>query len=305
MRQSIRGYTDGVIEQAAADGDLAKTTAELAAVDDLIAGSQDLRQTLADPGVPMASRRAVVTDLLASRVGTFALRLITFAVSADKAAEVVADVGWLATRVGAAAHELNLVGEAVLGHKAAEERVEGYATAVLEVLPADGGLNEVEDELFRFMRIVGGSEDLRTTFSSREVSAEARKRLVEDLLTSRSTPTTLRLAAYATQVGRPRDYENLLAYLVERVSLEGNRRLADVRTAIAMDDRQRQDLADALRMIVGHDVQLRVAVDPSILGGFVATIGDTVVDGSARHRLDLLKERLVMPEAQMTTGGPS
>jgi F-type H+-transporting ATPase subunit delta len=50
---------------------------------------------------------------------------------------------------------------------------------------------------------------------------------------------------------------------------------------------------------------VRVIVDPTVLGGFVATIGDTVVDGSARHRLDLLKERLEMPEAAITTGDPS
>ena len=55
--------------------------------------------------------------------------------------------------------------------------------------------------------------------------------------------------------------------------------------------------------MAGQRVEVRVVVDPSVLGGFVATIGDTVVDGSVRHRLDLLKERLVLSEAPPTNQG--
>jgi F-type H+-transporting ATPase subunit delta len=305
VRQSIRGYTDGVIEQAAAGGELRRTADELAAVSHLVASSQDLKRTLADPGVPGSSRRAVVTDLLSNRVGAPALRLLQFVIEADRATEVIADVDWLAVRLNAAADNLHPVGEAVLGHKAAEERLDGYATALLQVLPGDGVLTQIEEELFRFMQILDGSEELRTILSSRDVAAEARKRLVEDLLSSKATPTTQRLASYATQIGRPRDYEDLLSFLVDRLSLESHKRMAEVRSAVELDEQQIQDLSGALRRVVGYDVQLRVLVDPSLLGGFVATIGDTVVDASARHRLELLRDRLVLPEANITTGGSS
>ena len=305
MRQSIRGYTDGIIEQAATGGELRSTADELAAVSQLIGRSQDLRQTLADPGVPASSRRAVVTELLSSRVGAPALRLLQFVIEADRATEVIADVEWLEVRLNAAADDLRPVGEAVLGHKAAEERLGGYATALLQVLAGDAILTQIEEDLFRFMQILDGSEELRTILSSRDVSAEARKRLVEDLLSSKTTPTTTQLASYATQIGRPRDYEDLLSFLVDRLSLESHKRMAEVRSAVPLNERQMQELSGALRRVVGYDVQLRVMVDPSILGGFVATIGDTVVDGSARHRLELLRDRLVLPEANITTGGSS
>jgi F-type H+-transporting ATPase subunit delta len=305
VRQSIRGYTDGIIEQAAAGDELRKTADELAAVSDLVGSSNDLRGTLADPGVPASSRRAVVTELLSGRVGSPALRLLQFAIEADRATEVIADFDWLTVRVSAAADHLQPVGEAVLGHKAAEERLDGYASALLQVLTGESTLTQIEEELFRFVRILDGSEELRTILSSRDVSAEARKRLVEDLLSSKATPTTERLAAYATQVGRPRDYEDLLTFLVDRLSRESRKRMAEVRTAIQLDEQQTQDLSSALRRVVGYDVQLRITVDPSILGGFVATIGDTVVDASARHRLELLRDRLVSPEANTTIGGSS
>jgi F-type H+-transporting ATPase subunit delta len=96
-----------------------------------------------------------------------------------------------------------------------------------------------------------------------------------------------------------------MAHLVDRAAEESNRRLAEVRVPVELDDTQRQHLAAALGRIVGRNVEVRVTIDPTVLGGFVATIGDTVVDGSARHRLELLKERLVMSEAEITIGDPS
>jgi F-type H+-transporting ATPase subunit delta len=305
VRQSIRGYTDGVIEQAAASGELRKTADELGAVSNLIGSAEDLRRILADPGVAAPSRRAVVADLLSTRIGSYALRLIQFVIEADRATEVVGDIDWLVIRWNAAADHLHPVGEAVLGHKAAEERVDGYATALLQVLPGDSDLTQVEEDLFRFLQIIDGSEQLRASLSSREVSADARKKLVGDLLSGRAAPTTLSLASYATQVGRARDYEDLLSFLVDRLAVESHKRMAEVRSAVEMDDHQQRELADALRRVVGYEVQLRVTVDPSILGGFIATIGDTVVDASARHRLELLRDRLVLPEANITTGGSS
>jgi F-type H+-transporting ATPase subunit delta len=116
-------------------------------------------------------------------------------------------------------------------------------------------------------------------------------------LGGKATDATTAMAGYATVVGRPRDYLSLLSELVERVAEESNRRIADVRAAVALDDNQRRRLGAALQRVTGRNIEVRDAVDPRVLGGFVATIGDTVVDGSARHRLDLLKERLLMPEA--------
>lgn len=303
MRQSIRGYADAVVEQTA--GDLDRTAAELGAIRDVIQGSDDLRRTLADPGIPAAARRAVINDLFGSKVGAPTVRLLTVCIEVDRATEFVEDLTWLVLRIDAAAKHLEAIDDVVLGHKAAEERVDGYATAILEELRPGRALDEVEDELFRFMRIVDGSPQLREALSSREVPPAARRHIVIDLLQSRASSTTLSLAAYATQVGRPRDYEALLAFLVERVASESNRRVAEVRAAVELDEEQRGQLEAALSGVAGRAVEVRVTVDPAVLGGFVATIGDTVVDGSIRHRLDVLKERLVMPEARIGTGDDS
>jgi F-type H+-transporting ATPase subunit delta len=302
VRQSIRGYTDAIIEQAGAEGELGQVASELAGIADLLNGSEDLRRVLDDPDVPVPARRGVVTDLLQSRVSDTTMRLVTFALQADRATEFQKNVGWLASRIDASARHLAPVGDVVLGRRAAIERVDGYATALLQDIEDRGALGDVEDELFRFMRVVDGSDDLLAALSNRDLDAAARRSIVVDLLQGRATSTTTRLATYATQVGRPRDYANLLGHLVDRVAAESNRRLATVRSAVDLDDARRNQLAGVLTRIAGHNVDVRVTVDPTVLGGFVATIGDTVVDGSTRHRLDLLKTRLDTPEADITLG---
>jgi len=307
VRERIRGYTDAIIEEiqnpaangqaAAPAGSLAQTALQMAAIRDLVSGSRDLAATLVNPDVSPPSKRALMTDLLARHVGEPAVRLVTYVIEADRASEIVDDLVWLAERVDAAAHDLVPAGGPVLGRKAAEERVDGFATAVLEELTGERALVAVEDELFRLLQAVKGSSALEGVLSSRAVTPAARRQVVVDLLRAQSAPAAVRLAAYATQVGRPRDYADLLAFLVDRVAAEGHRRVAEVRSAVHLDEEQQERLGRALSSVIGHDLDLRVTVDTSIVGGFVATIGDTVVDGSTRRRLEILKDRLVTQEA--------
>jgi F-type H+-transporting ATPase subunit delta len=302
VRQSIRGYTDGLIALAAPTGESSLTTlaAESSAVRGVIDASEELRRALSDPGIPLAARRDVLRDLFGSHIGTASMRLVDFVLESDRASDTVEDIEWVAERLDAGRESLAPVGDVVLGTKGAEERIEGFATAVLQTA-GERALGEIEDELFRFARVVAGSEELRAVLSNRDYPPAVRRGVVSDLLQGKATPATVSMATYATQVGRPRDFEELLEVLINRVASESNRRLADVRSAVAMDEQQERKLAAALSRAVGRDVEIRVTVDPSVVAGFVATIGDTVVDGSARHQLELLKERLVSPEAQATT----
>jgi F-type H+-transporting ATPase subunit delta len=303
VRERIRGYTDAVIE-AASSGGVAELAGDLASVRAVVAGSPDLRLVLTDSGVPAHARRGVLNDLFHARVSADAMRLLVYVIEADRAAEVAGDLDWLATRTAAARDGLVEYGSGVLGHHAALERIDGYAAAVLEPLQDQGlvarvasqlshrTLGDVEDDLFRFQRIVAGSTDLSDALTNRDLAPAVRRSLVEDLLASKAAPATVRLAGYAATVGRARDYLALLDALVERVAAETQRRIASVRAPVELSDEQQRRLADALSRLVGQRVEVRVIIDPSVLGGFVANIGDTVVDASARHRLDLLKERL-------------
>lgn len=304
MRQSIRGYADAAIALAGTSGpsSVATMASELSAMSDVIYGSDDLEHALSDPGVAVESRRAVLEELFGSRVGPSTLGLVGFVLVNDRAVDFLADVAWLAERVGAAAGGMEPVGDVVLATKSAEERADGFATAVLATVEGDRALGEIEDELFRFSRIVAGHDELNEVLTSRDHPPATRRGVVHDLLAGKASPATVLLAGYAASIGRPRDYLVLLERLVERVAAETNRRVAEVRSAVELDQSQRERLALVLGRTVGRHVDVRVTVDPSVVAGFVATIGDTVVDASAHHQLEVLKERLAMPDVHITTG---
>ena len=70
------------------------------------------------------------------------------------------------------------------------------------------------------------------------------------------------------------------------------RDVAEVRSAMALSEDQVSRLAASLKQATGKDVDVRVTVDPSVLGGVVTTIGDTVIDGSVRSRLAQVKSHI-------------
>jgi F-type H+-transporting ATPase subunit delta len=173
-----------------------------------------------------------------------------------------------------------------------DARIEGYARGMFEIARAEGTLDEVEDELFRFARSYESSDELRNTLSDEQIPAAKRQAIVEDLLGGKATGTTTQLVSMIVGSGRGRDLPAIVDKLVARASAAKNLELAEVRTAVPLTQDQETRLAAALANATGKQVNLKVVVDPSVLGGLVATVGDTVIDGSVRTRIDQLKSRL-------------
>lgn len=172
-----------------------------------------------------------------------------------------------------------------------DDRIEGYASALFEAAKAEGALAEVEDELFRFARTFEGNDQLRETLTDPNIPTERRQGVVEDLLGAKASPTTAALVSFVVGAGRARELPKIIDRLVERAAAERNRVVAEVRSTIDLPDDVKDRLASALSTATGKQVEVKVLIDPSVVGGLVATVGDTVIDGSVRRRLDLVKER--------------
>ena len=173
-----------------------------------------------------------------------------------------------------------------------DSRIEGYARGLFEIARAEGTIDEVEDELFRFARSYENSDELRNALSDEQIPAAKRQAIVEDLLGGKVTPTTTQLISMVVGSGRARDLPAIVDKLVARASSAKNLEVAEVRSAIALTPDQETRLAAALANATGKQVNLKVIVDPSVLGGLVATVGDTVIDGTVRTRIEQLKSRL-------------
>ncbi len=172
------------------------------------------------------------------------------------------------------------------------DRVDAYAAALFEVARAEGALETVEDELFKVARTFEANEPLRSTLTDAVVPVERRIGIVEDLLGGRAAPITTALVSFVVAAGRSRDLPAIIDKLVERAAAERQQEVAEVRATIPLDAATIERLAAALSTATGKSVTVKVIVDPTIMGGVIARIGDTVLDGSVRHRLDQLKEAI-------------
>jgi F-type H+-transporting ATPase subunit delta len=164
-----------------------------------------------------------------------------------------------------------------------------YAEALFGVARAEGTLGEVEDELFRFSQTLEGNDELRTALTDPAIPAARRQQTVEDLLGGKASPTTVALVSMVVGTGRARSLPAIIRKLVEMSAAEANKEVAEVRSAVPLSDDQRARLVKALGKATGKDIAVKVVVDPSVLGGIVAQVGDTVIDGSVRRRLDQLR----------------
>ena len=171
-------------------------------------------------------------------------------------------------------------------------RVEAYANALLEVSRAEGHLADIQDELFRFARTFEGSDELRTALTDPALPRERRIAVVEDLLGGKALQTSAALAAFIVAAGRAGELPAIVDRFVELAAAEQRRAVAEVRTAIELTPEQTDRLREALNRATGKDVEVKVVVDPSVLGGVVARVGDLVIDGSVRHRLEQLREQI-------------
>jgi F-type H+-transporting ATPase subunit delta len=160
------------------------------------------------------------------------------------------------------------------------------------VARAEDLVSEVEDELFRFARVLEGSDQLRNALTDSSLPPEKRQAIVEDLLDGKASRLTSSLVSFVVSTGRGKDLPAIIDRLVERAASERQHAVAEVRSAVPLDAQVQERLATALSNNLGKKVEVKVVVDPSVMGGLQARVGDTVIDGTVRHRLDVLRESL-------------
>ena len=172
------------------------------------------------------------------------------------------------------------------------ERIDAYARAVLGIVSAEGFLAEAEDELFRFARVFEGNDELRMSLSDPAIPVERRQAVVEELLGGKALIVSKAVASFLVGIGRAHDLPAIIDRFVAFATESRQREVAEVRSAVPLDESQKQRLAEALSRATGKQVEVKVVIDEKVLGGVVARIGDTVIDGTVRHRIEQLKEHI-------------
>lgn len=254
---------DELIDRSSA-ADLGRLADELAAVVDLLDRQVGVRRALADPSAEPDRREALLEQLLGRRVDARTVTLLR---------PLVRD-RWSASA------DLTDAVEA-LGRRAA-----------LGVSERDGTLDDVEDQLFRFGRILAGEPQLRQALEERSADPGRRLGLLDRLVGDQVDPTSRRLLHQAVSAPRGRSLERAVTELVELAAARRERYVAYVTAPGPLTEQQESRLSGALARIYGRPVSLRIAVDPDLLGGLVVRVNDEVIDGSVASRLSGLRHRL-------------
>lgn len=267
MRSASRASLAEAIERlsaAAVGGHAGQLGDELFAVVGVLDREAGLRRMLSDPSRSADAKAGLAEAVLGGKVSAATLDVVT----------------------GLARGRWSAPGDLA---DAAEQLA---VLAIVEGADAEGTLDELEDELFRFGRIVDAEPDLRVALSSPFVDPERKQQLLDALLAGKVTPPALRLITEAAFHPRGRSLDKSLDEYAGLAAKRRERLVAEVHVAAELSGEQRSRLAAALAAAYGHDVHLNVVLDPEVIGGMSVRIADELIDGSLATRLAALRRRL-------------
>jgi F-type H+-transporting ATPase subunit delta len=172
----------------------------------------------------------------------------------------------------------------------ADDLITSYARGLIGMAEAEGAVSVVETEMAQVAAAFNGSEELRAALTDATLPAARRQQVAEDLLGGQASRVTTAFVSMVIAAGRAGELGAIADRIVQMGAEERGHTLAEVRTAVALDADQQQRLTSALSKATGKDIELKVVIDPSVLGGVVTQIGDQIIDGSVRTRLHQLRE---------------
>jgi F-type H+-transporting ATPase subunit delta len=247
------------------DAEFSSAAAELLSVSALFAGDKSLRVAVADAGQSVNARQQLVRDLFGSRINSLALDVLVN----------VAGARW------SDAEDVAEALEALAAHII-------FATA-----QAAGELDRVEEELFLFGRAVDANPELQMALTNPALNGAAKSAVVRDVLAGRAAKGSETLLIHTAANLRGRRVDAAIKTLSDLAASQRERVVAQVRVAIPLTQDQASRLANVLGRIAGRQVSLNVVVDSSVIGGVSVRLGDDVIDGSIKTRLEQARRAIV------------
>jgi ATP synthase F0 subunit b/ATP synthase F1 delta subunit len=167
--------------------------------------------------------------------------------------------------------------------------------ALLEVAEREDRVDEVEDQLFRFSRILDAQPRLAILLGDYGLPAEGRIGLLRNVLKSasgRSNRITNALLTQTVELLRGEPADEAMKFLAEVAVARRGEVVAQVSAAAELSDAQRTRLTEVLSRIYGHPVTVHLQIDAELLGGLLIAVADEVIDGTLASRLEAAKAQL-------------
>jgi ATP synthase F0 subunit b/ATP synthase F1 delta subunit len=261
-RRALRSLSDqfATIAKSLDNPGLTRLSSELVSVAKLLDGEVVATRYLTVPAEDAAPRVRLIERLVSDHVGDATLEVLRAAVSER----------WSAN------------GDLV-------DAIEHVSRqALLEVAERDGQVDEVEDLLFRFARILDAQPRLGILLGDYAAPAEGRIGLLHKVLDSssaRANKVAAALLSQTVELMRGEPAEEAMKFLAEVAVARRGEVVAEVSAAAELSEAQRVRLTRVLGRIYGHPVTVQLDIDPALLGGLSITVADEVIDGTLASRL--------------------
>jgi F-type H+-transporting ATPase subunit delta len=265
-RESLAALTERLDSwtDSASARDLTTTADELFAVARFLDSERSVRRLLADASSPEDARADLVRRLFWSQLSQPTVDLVS----------ELAGKRWSTPR------------DIVTGAEGLARRT------AIAIADRNGSLDEVEDQLFRFGRIVAREPQLASLLGDAARPVEGRVQLLDSVLGEKVYPVTATLLREAVRLPRSRHLDVVAEELAELAAARRDRSVAKVRTPVELSSEQETTLAETLGRMYGRTISLQVELDRSLLGGLVVQVGGEVIDGSVAGRLAAARRSL-------------
>ena len=165
-----------------------------------------------------------------------------------------------------------------------------YAEAAFDIGRADGTLETWDRDLLK-LREALAMEELRALVEHPAVAYADKERVVRRVVGD-VLPEALNLVLLMVRRGRPKAIDRMVDHFRALLRRHRGISLAEVRTALELDESQRVSVMDRLHELTGDEIEINEVVDESLIGGITVRIGDRLYDASVRSRLERLRTRL-------------
>lgn len=167
-----------------------------------------------------------------------------------------------------------------------------YAAALYDIAKAQNKVADFSKDCDLIASTIKASKELLNAIKSPIINHEKKVTLLKAVFSGKVSKPLENALVLLVQKGRAPIIPDVMKAFQAILDEQSGVAIAKVESIIPLDESEKQSIAQKLEAISGKKIRIENKINPTLIGGFTARIGDTVIDGSIKHKLERLKEEL-------------
>jgi F-type H+-transporting ATPase subunit delta len=163
-----------------------------------------------------------------------------------------------------------------------------YSTALYQVASETKATARIKKDLAYLKKLIESSRDLKLFLATPIIIPDKKVKILELLVSKKVSKLMMKFLIMLTEKNRERFLYDICQDYNDLLNETNGIAEANIRTTIKLKDKEKKQLSDKLKAYTGKNIDASYTLDPSLKGGFVAQIDDTIIDASIARQLDLL-----------------